>query len=111
MMQMAVKNAFVNWLLNFRVSVFMKSAVTQNNLMPLEIKVSALFMMCFMLMEIDSLMYLDKIFSSHKCLSNTNQMSCIKGLKNYLIKFFFSGNISKLRSHVFLIFAWTLCRK
>ena len=41
------------WLLNFRV--FLKSAVKQNNLMPLEIKVSALFMMCFMLMEIDSL--------------------------------------------------------
>ena len=29
-------------------------------------------------------------------------MSCIIGLKNYLINFFFSGNILKLRSHVFL---------
>ena len=35
--------------------MFLKSVVKQNNLMPLEIKVSALFMMCFMLMEIDSL--------------------------------------------------------
>ena len=35
--------------------MFLKSAVKQNNLMPLEIEVSALFMMCFMLMEIDSL--------------------------------------------------------
>ena len=52
---MAVKDAYVNWLLNFRVNMFLKSAVKQNNLMPLEIKVSALFMMCFMLMEIDSL--------------------------------------------------------
>ena len=38
-----------------QTSMFLKSAVKQNNLMPLEIKVSALFMMCFMLMEIDSL--------------------------------------------------------
>ena len=52
---MAVKNEYVNWLLNFRVRVFLKSAVKQNNLMPLEINVSALFTMCFMLMEIDSL--------------------------------------------------------
>ena len=57
---MAAKNAYVNWLLNFIVSMFLKSAV-KHNLMALEIKVSALFMMCFMLMEIDSLMYLDKI--------------------------------------------------
>ena len=56
---MAVKNAYVNnwlyWLLNFTVSVFLKSAVKQNNLMPLEIKDSALFMIRFMLMKIDSL--------------------------------------------------------
>ena len=55
---MAAKNAYVNWLLNFRVSVFLKSAVKQNNLMPLEIKDSALFMIrftLFTLMKIDSL--------------------------------------------------------
>ena len=52
---MAAKNAYVNWLLNFRVSVFLKSAVKQNNLMPLEIKGSALFMIHFTLMKIDSL--------------------------------------------------------
>ena len=47
--------AYVNWLLNFRVSVFLKSAGKQNNLMPLEIKGSALFMIHFTLMKIDSL--------------------------------------------------------
>ena len=52
---MAAKNAHVNWLLNFTVSVFLKSAVKQNNLMPLEIKDSALFMIRFTLMKIDSL--------------------------------------------------------
>ena len=52
---MAAKNAYVNWLLNFRVSVFLKSAVKQNNLMHLEIKGSALFMIHFTLMKIDSL--------------------------------------------------------
>ena len=73
---MAAKNAYVNWLLNFIVSMFLKSAV-KHNLMALEIKVSALFMMCFILMGFDIACVLHKIVSSHKCLSNTNQISCI----------------------------------
>ena len=45
----------VKWPIGFcRVSMFLKSAVKQNNLMPLEIKDSALFKISFTLMKIDS---------------------------------------------------------
>ena len=46
------------------------------------------------------------IVSSHKCLTYTNQTFCTMSFNRKLIKFF-GWNISKLRGHVCLIFAWT----